>query len=477
MSCLTHIVRNYGWIPVCAAGLAVATTAFAQEDHRLPSYALRDIGTLDGGQAVALGMNEHGVVVGWSDRILAKYPVGPPYEAFNPGAHVKNRPPMVGWADEVAGPEGFVTAPHAFFWSRPDGIIDLGTLGGSYSEARDVNDDPFIVGLAETAAGVPHAFLATYAKGEVTMWDLNDLVRAPAKTTIGTTPSYGAFIEANAISNAGEIIACAYLRNGDVGGFLLVPRTGRIEITPGDTFAPDLFTVTYLGRLPGAGDCIPLGLNAFGGVVGASGGHAFFWEDGITDLFPRGGQGYVANAINDAFVAVGAYRQQACLWDCRTPGPPFLLDGRLHPVSEALDLNENGRIVGWSAPSTGAELVATLWDERNTQLDLNHRLTPSGSGFDVLRTAVAIDRLDRIVVNGIAPDGALRAYLLTPAKAARGAACATDVNGSGDTGFDDLLAVLRAWGPCPGCPEDCNGDGIVATGDLVMVLSEWGSCP
>ncbi len=52
-----------------------------------------------------------------------------------------------------------------------------------------------------------------------------------------------------------------------------------------------------------------------------------------------------------------------------------------------------------------------------------------------------------------------------------------DVDGDGTVGLDDLLAVLAAFGPCPGggdpCPADVDGDGDVAFADLVAVLDAW----
>jgi len=54
--------------------------------------------------------------------------------------------------------------------------------------------------------------------------------------------------------------------------------------------------------------------------------------------------------------------------------------------------------------------------------------------------------------------------------------CIADVDGSGDVGFGDVVALLAAWGPCPECPEDVDGDGTVGFGDLVLVLSSWGPC-
>jgi hypothetical protein len=55
--------------------------------------------------------------------------------------------------------------------------------------------------------------------------------------------------------------------------------------------------------------------------------------------------------------------------------------------------------------------------------------------------------------------------------------CPSDLDGSGDVGFDDLLRVLASWGSCLKCPEDLDGDGSVDFDELLMVLSDWGPCP
>ncbi|NNF44953.1 MAG: hypothetical protein HKN62_18270 [Phycisphaerales bacterium] len=57
------------------------------------------------------------------------------------------------------------------------------------------------------------------------------------------------------------------------------------------------------------------------------------------------------------------------------------------------------------------------------------------------------------------------------------ASCVADLDGSGDVGFTDLLAILAAWGPCPGCPQDLDGSGDVGFTDLLTVLAAWGPCP
>jgi hypothetical protein len=54
-----------------------------------------------------------------------------------------------------------------------------------------------------------------------------------------------------------------------------------------------------------------------------------------------------------------------------------------------------------------------------------------------------------------------------------------DLDGDGAVGITDLLALLAAWGPCPGpcppaCPADLDGDCTVGITDLLALLAGWG---
>ena len=59
------------------------------------------------------------------------------------------------------------------------------------------------------------------------------------------------------------------------------------------------------------------------------------------------------------------------------------------------------------------------------------------------------------------------------------ACCVGDLDGSGDVGVDDLLALIGAWGACGNpsdCPEDLDGSGTVDVDDLLALIGVFGGC-
>ncbi|MHC5112834.1 MAG: hypothetical protein ACYTGP_00225 [Planctomycetota bacterium] len=58
------------------------------------------------------------------------------------------------------------------------------------------------------------------------------------------------------------------------------------------------------------------------------------------------------------------------------------------------------------------------------------------------------------------------------------AACPADLDGSGDVGFGDILAIIGSWGECGApCPEDLSGNGQVDFADILAVIAAFGPCP
>ena len=51
--------------------------------------------------------------------------------------------------------------------------------------------------------------------------------------------------------------------------------------------------------------------------------------------------------------------------------------------------------------------------------------------------------------------------------------CQGDLNGDGNVGVDDVLAIIAGWGTDAG---DANGDGMTDVDDVLIVLNAWGGC-
>src|SRR5262245_24435684 len=121
---LNSILRYFRTLPCCARRRRCRTQPTracklqleALEDRCLPSYAAIDLGTLPGYEtSEAKDINAAGHVVG---------------NATDSDTHTE----------------------HAFFWDESNGMIDLGTLGGSRTFAYAMNDAGQVVGKSQTGA-------------------------------------------------------------------------------------------------------------------------------------------------------------------------------------------------------------------------------------------------------------------------------------------------------------------------------------
>lgn len=216
-------------------------------------------------------------------------------------------------------------------------IVDLGDLGGQYSQARGINEQGQVVGesLLPVAGIVQHAFSWQAGGG------ISDL------GTLGGQNS-----RAVDINRSGTIVGWAQ----DVAGFV------RPALWSGST-------VTELSTLGGSSGAA-WGLNNVGLAVGnselsAGEYHATLWDaSGAKDLGTLGGSYSIAYDINDGGSVVGtaydaAGRERASLWDSAMPVDLGGLSGG--QWTAARSINDVGQIILWGKPLGATANHAVFW--------------------------------------------------------------------------------------------------------------------
>lgn len=310
---------------VAALLLAVSVSpAWAGGGPTAHQYRMIDLGTLGGNNSSAIGINNHGVVVGgaetsnggrdpylWRNGHMINLGGLPGSGHFGTALAVNNR-------DEVVGAANFHNEGlHAFLW-RNGHMTDLGTLGGRESSASSINDRGDIVGSSQTTDGSYHGFL--WRAGH--MRDLGPLI-------------------GRQINNRGQIL----------GAVPQSPSGLRSGIWSKGHFTP----LVIDGQMN-------LGASAINNAGCVAGGtfhqakqrnEAFRWCSGRTTWLGvlRAGWYGMATAINDrgqilgwATSGNGEFRyvlwQNGRMVDLSTHGVPYM------PATGGLAINNQGKIVG-----------------------------------------------------------------------------------------------------------------------------------
>jgi len=151
----------------------------------------------------------------------------------------------------VVGLMGWNNAIRAFKWSSPNGNLeDLGTLGGTQSIARSVNNAGTVVGWADVSYGTRHAFV--YENG--TMYDLNDYVSDDSGFVI---------VDAYSINEAGQILVRAYNKSTMQNQYWLLTDPDSLPSAPPEP-EPAPVNVESMGVFGGKDDEVPLKIMADG---------------------------------------------------------------------------------------------------------------------------------------------------------------------------------------------------------------------
>ena len=311
-------------------------------------------------------------------------------------------------------------------------VIDLGTLGGSTSQAVAINTAGQIVGNSATADGHKHAFL--YEKG--TMKDLGTLsgfTESSAHsindsgTIVGDVFKHGyAVAGTTPFVQSGASMTQLVTLGGKGGTARGVNKDGHIagRSSTGKNFEHPNLVVNGVPKdlSPGNDDDQSVdGMNDADAVVGAtftrSGFHAYMLDsNGKHDLgvLPGESNSY-AHAINSAGQIVGCSSNgsnrscTAFIYEnghMKSLGRPPGMSG-----SDAAAINSAGTVVGKTYTTVGAG-YAFIWTAATGIQDLNSFL-PQGSKWK-LQSADGINASGAIVGSGII-NGSTHAFLLTPA--------------------------------------------------------------
>jgi uncharacterized membrane protein len=208
-----------------------------------------------------------------------------------------------------------------------------------------------------------------------------------------------------------------------------------------------------------------------GGFAQGSGSRtpAIWFADGTGQLLdPPDGDagGEVRGMSDDGSILLGSWNQDLFSWTAED-GVQIFSSLIASWAGAPMDIADDGTIVGFDFALTSriAWIKFPGEDPVNFRTYLANELGVDGlpPNIDVIQ---AISTNGRVIIghNGPFSNGFV---VNIPASA--------DIDGDGVVGFQDLLLILAAWGPCgTPCPEDLDGDSIVGFPDLLILLSKWG---
>ena len=331
---------------------------------------------------------------------------------FSQAFGINNKGSVVGFATLTGD-----TALHAFLW-RKGVMTDLGTLGGSdtlpYSQATNVNDSDEVVGFSETATPDPlgENFCGDSLVCLPFLWRAGVMSPLP---TLGGNNGQGVDI-----NNRGQVLGFA--ENSTPNPNCVPPQVLHVE--------PVIWKrgkAEELPTFPGDSDGIGSAINDAGQAtlptgncllpfLGPPSGHDSLFRHGtLTDFGTFEGIPIAANDINNKGQVVGVTsgpvgaETEAVLWQGGVASGLGTLPGDVASIGSAI--SDNGKVVGQSCDAND-NCRGFLWQD-GVMTDLN-ALVPPDSALD-FPDPVGINSRGQIVGLGVVKStGELHAFLLTP---------------------------------------------------------------
>ncbi len=268
-------------------------------------------------------------------------------------------------------------ALHAFLYSN-NVMRDLGTLGGPQSVARGINNNGIIVGYSHINATYSHAF--KYAAGS--MQDL------------GTFSGSNNWSWGYAINDSGQI--AGYAGSG----------------THARAFLYFNGSMQDLGTIDG-NDSYGYAINAIGQVVGEASTngrlHAFLYSNGLTyDLGSLGGSWSTANGINNNGQITGVTYVNGTVYE-----HPFLYsNGTMQDLGTLGGNNTFARGINSDGKVVGEDQYQGFLYYNGSMRHINELIDPTSEWS--IEGGNAINDLGQIVGRGRNSSGLYHAYLLNP---------------------------------------------------------------
>ena len=314
-------------------------------------------------------------------------------------------------------------------------ITDLGTLGGQWSMALDINDNDQVI-CASSLIGDQEVHICLYENGRFV--DISNLYG------LGPLANYAPW--GNAINSRGQIAA-----NISNGHAVILSRGQVVDLGLGGDYSTSLDindfgqavgyyssdglrrafsynhgTVTLLGSNGPQAVSFAAGVNNSGVVVGCAAdsytipNHAFIYSNGVTtNLTPFGNSESYARGINNIGQVVGEYydvKRSAFHAFIYNEGVFTDIGDAESPLTVAYGINDSGQIVGTtlvlrenSCRDCNDYEPHAFFYENGALIDLN-TLLPSNSEWKLLE-AYAINNKGKIVGYGLI-HGQRHAFLL-----------------------------------------------------------------